>query len=218
MLNLIVKDILIQKKYLIFAIFYFLFLFFVFAKSSFLGFIYFFAVIATVYMIVTTAVDCDEKSALLLNSLPVKRQEIVLAKYCSAFVYAALALLVIALLTGSIFPSLRLPITFRSLTIGDIAGALAGTALFCSYYFPLYFKLGASRIRYVNLLVFISLISATGLLLDLCQYHPYRVIFLLSAIRQVPLWQLASTITLALLVILLSSLFISLRFYENRDL
>jgi hypothetical protein len=217
-LNLIVKDMLIQKKQLIFAIIYFLFLTLVFQNSSFplSALMHFWITIVIVYTFITAAAACDDKSVLVLNSLPIKRKSIVLAKYSSAFVYAAAVLLAIALISN-VVPDLGAPIALRPLTAGEIAGALAGTALFCSYYFPLYFKFGTFKTRYINMLALLFLFFAPGLLMDLIKLHPYRLVRFASAINKISLWQLETMTALVLLAILLLSLFISLRIYESRD-
>lgn len=217
MFNLIVKDILIQKKMFIFMLIYSLILIFALQKPPFSTLLYVTGAIAIVYITVVTAAAYDERSAVVLSSLPVRKQQIVLAKYCSGFVYAALGLLVMAL-TSAIISSFGLPVVVRRISMMDITGALAGAILFCSYYFPLYFQFGNTRIRYINITIFMLFFFAPNLVVSLLKMHQNRVLRLLSVIGQTPLWLLWSGMAAVLLALLLLSLVISLRVYEHKDL
>ncbi len=217
MFNLIVKDILIQKKTLPLVLLFILFFIFAFQKPPLSTLLYVIGTVAIVDIIIVTAAMYDERSAILLISLPVRRRQIVLAKYCSGFVYAALGLLAMALASG-IIAVFGLPVAVRPISIWDIAGTLVGVALFCGCYFPLYFRFGNTRIRYINVAIFGLLGSAPSLVADLLTMHQYRVLRQLSAIGQIPSWLLWPGMAAVLLALLLLSLTISLRIYEHKDL
>jgi hypothetical protein len=96
MFNLLIKDLLIQKKSLWYLLFYILILLLVFTSTSMDGDI---AVVlyATCtcfigYLLIAGACSYDEqnRSEVFLNSLPITRKDIVLSKYLSIFVYAVI--------------------------------------------------------------------------------------------------------------------------------
>ena len=90
MLNLVIKDILVQKKIFIASILYIIF--FVIAFQSLGMGMYTAAIVAIVYLMVSGgfAYDDKSKSDIMLNSLPIKRENIVMSKYISLFVYIAI--------------------------------------------------------------------------------------------------------------------------------
>ncbi|MCG9969458.1 ABC-2 transporter permease [Pelotomaculum terephthalicicum JT] len=87
MLNLILKDILIQKRTIIFALLYGVFIFFAFSKPPFSQCIYSMGAMGISYILILTALQADFKNntMVILNSLPVRRSEIVASKYLSMF-------------------------------------------------------------------------------------------------------------------------------------
>jgi ABC-2 type transport system permease protein len=98
MFNLLIKDLLIQKKSLWYLLFYILILLLVFTSTSMDGDI---AVVlyATCtcfigYLLIAGACSYDEqnRSEVFLNSLPITRKDIVLSKYLSIFVYTVIGL------------------------------------------------------------------------------------------------------------------------------
>ena len=84
MLNLIIKDIIIQKKTFLYVFLYSIFISFTFStlKPSGLG-LYVLCPIITTYFIITYALTYDDKnkSEIVLNSLPLRRDDIVISKY-----------------------------------------------------------------------------------------------------------------------------------------
>ncbi|MEH7236873.1 ABC-2 transporter permease, partial [Bacillus sp. JJ1562] len=90
MLNLIRKDILLQKKTLMIMLPLLLAYLFVGSSTIWVGFLFCIAIIMQAF-------SMDEKSSihLLLNSLPYTRKEIVSSKYIGAFVFSFLILMTI---------------------------------------------------------------------------------------------------------------------------
>lgn len=90
MFNLVLKDILLQKKTLMILLPILFFYLFTGASTSYVAIIFCIAIIMNAFAL-------DEKSSinLLLNSLPYTRKEIVSSKYIGAFVFIILVLLTI---------------------------------------------------------------------------------------------------------------------------
>lgn len=114
MINLIKKDLLIQKKSFIFVFFYSLFMFVIFNNPAFVNMIYVMGMIISVYFFLITGNMEDEKnkSDILLNSLPVLRSRIVLAKYVSVFVYMFIGAFFLGI-AGLVFHLPLFPFTTR---------------------------------------------------------------------------------------------------------
>lgn len=96
MLNLVIKDILIQKKTIIFALLYAAFVLAFFSTIFPSGFgLYVMSPMIITYLYITFAVQYDDKnnSEVILNSLPLKRSDIVISKYISTFVFGSIGII-----------------------------------------------------------------------------------------------------------------------------
>ncbi|MBU3213517.1 ABC-2 transporter permease [Clostridium estertheticum] len=157
MVNLIIKDILIQKKTLLFTFFYTIVISICFysANPSDLG-LYVLAPILNTYMHIINAVNYDDKnnSEIVLNSLPLNREDVVIAKYISIFVFAIIQI-TYAILIGLIGKATGLSIYNVSISLFDIGSVFASIGIFSAIFFPLYFKFGAIKMRIFNTILFI---------------------------------------------------------------
>ena len=220
MLNLLFKDLLIQKKTFLFALFYIAFLIFVFQKPPMSTAIYPMSTVSVVYLFTTYASSHDDKnrSEVLLNSLPVRRREIVLAKYLSTFLYIAIGLVGTTLFMVALGVA-GLEFLSRMPGLQDIAGTLAGAVLLNSIYYPLYFKFGALKVRYFNMLLFLLIFFLPSFLVEYLKSHYSReaVASLVTAVLNTPGWLQGSAVAVLLLAALLVSLALSLRIYKNKE-
>lgn len=153
MLSLILKDVIIQKKSFVWALVYLIFFIFVFQSLG--GTMYIAAVVAFVYLLVSGAFAYDDKykSDIMLNSLPIKRENIVMAKYISMFVYTILGIITFTLISY-IIPILNIPLKTYPVTLEVIVEAILGVCLMNSIFFPLMFKLGYTKAKVANIVLF----------------------------------------------------------------
>ena len=153
MFNLIIKDILIQKKTLVFMLIYIIV--FMFALRSLGSGAFSGIIIAVTYQLVTTACNQEEKvnSDIILNSMPIRRRDIVLAKYLSIFVYTIAATLCYYVIT-IILSFTGMQTTFYAITPKNLAGAICATIVMNSLYFPFYFKWGFVKAKIVSFILF----------------------------------------------------------------
>ena len=159
MLNLIIKDIVIQKKTFMYA-----FILAVVASTNFMnpgpnGFIlYVFSPIFISYMFINFALSYDEKnkSEIALNSLPIKRNDLVIAKYISIFAFAAIGIIysIVIGFTGKI---VGLSMFTTTITLNNVVTVLTCTCIYNSILFPIYFKLGL-MITNISTVILLSLI------------------------------------------------------------
>ncbi len=226
MLNLIFKDLLVQKKTLLFIFVYALLLIFIMQGSDTYS-----AFISTFfcYMLIMTSCAYDDKSRadVLFNSLPVKRSTIVWAKYLSVFVYMLLITGIYSIIKAAVY-LIGQPLLLPALSAEGFVGGFLAVSLLSALYFPVYFKFGYMKSRIFNFILFFLLffgitvfgINAAGTASALNYYAHSQsgaiqtTINFLQALSGLQLLGLISALILAVLAL---SLFLSLKVYQRRD-
>jgi len=216
MLNLIIKDFLIQKKAVVLAIFYILFFIIVFQSIGETMFAP--AIIAFTYILVMGAFAYDDKNKadLMINSLPIRRVKVVMAKYVSIFVYLVIGtaayIIIYNITTMANIPLKVYPVTFEALV-----GAVLGVSLMNSIHFPLLFRIGYTKARIFNLGIFFAFFFGFPWLGKLAKADNRFI----AAVRDFSQYQSDAVIGLSILavtlVILLASYSLSIKFYKQRD-
>jgi len=168
MLNLIVKDVLVQRKQLAFSFFYILFMTFVFQKNEIGTFLA--AISAFTYLLVSysCANEDKNKSDVMINSLPVKRSQVVAMKYLSVIVFF-LAGTVAYMLFTSILKNTGINIKIYTLTIDGIIGGFISVSLLTGIYFPVYFKVGYMKSRILSIILFFGTFTGISYLANYIQ-------------------------------------------------
>lgn len=218
MFNLVIKDILVQKKSILFALGYCFFLVFAFQSLEQAGPIA--ANIAVVYILLINsfAYEDKNKSEIMLNSLPISRRDIVLAKYLSIFIYMGLAILSY---TGSslLVKTLRIPINVVLLSLEGVTTAFLIVALMSSIYLPIIFKFGYIKAKLFNLVMFLFFFFVPTIIVNLYnnpRYHHYFVNFF-QEFASWKNWQIALLLIAFSLLLLSISYSISLNIYKKRE-
>lgn len=98
MLNLIFKDMIVQKRNLLFMLLYLIICTFAF-KSMSGGAILYVVTLTYIFFFITGSYSYDEKnkSHLMISSLPITRTEIIISKYISIVVYNIISLCTVTL-------------------------------------------------------------------------------------------------------------------------
>jgi len=218
MFNLILKDILIQKRTFIFGIFYILILILSFQQVGSPMFLT--SVIAFSYIIIQSACAYDDKnkSDVLLNSLPLNRDTIVISRYISTFVFAAISVVYYILLTG-VIKLLRLPFKTYPVSIEGIIGALFALTFLSGVYFPIFFKMGYIKSKMVNFVLFFAVFFGIGMLLPELinsenNVYIQRILKFFS--NQSDIQTVVEILTVMILMLVISCM-ISLNFYRKRE-
>lgn len=219
MINLIWKDITVQKKRSFLFIIVYILLFSI--TFSDMGEVMFTASItATAYLFLTTACYYDDKnkSEILLNCLPIKRTNIVLAKYLTIFVYIAINSIVYTLIR-SLMLILSFPMELHYITFNSLIGGLLGISLISSIYLPFFFKYGYAKTKYITVVLFLGLFIIA----------PNIITFFGDLINKLPMPSVVefannltdTQITVFLLafsaILLLVSTIVSIKIYENKE-
>lgn len=227
MFNLVWKDLLLLKRYLLFASLYGVFALFAFGSMK--GAALSSGTIGASYMLLIQACAKDDKnkSEVMLNSLPLRRRDIVLAKYLSVFLYAALAILSFLLAQGVVSVT-GIPISISQISLEGIVGALVNMIVLISFYYPIYFKLGYLRSNMVGMILFFACfflpISLAQIVHGLggvgnpalrnTETIMQRVVGWLQTQAG---WQISSYLLALGLILMAASVRLSLRFYSRRE-
>lgn len=218
MYNLILKDILVQKRMILFTLGYAIFVLIVFQNPAFERVSYIMGSMAISYLFILGACAYDNKSEIIINSLPIKRKEIVLAKYLSVLFFAGMAILTIGII-GGMMKGIGLPFPHRYITIGDVLGTMVSVILLTSLYLPIYFKYGYIKSRVFNMIVFLLFFFAPNLIVEYVRdnYDQEIIEKTLLAVNAQPSWVFVLGIAALMLILMYLSLQASVKIYQNRE-
>lgn len=215
MFNLIIKDILIQKKTVLFTFVYMIFLI-VFLKEA--GFVS--AMVMISYILVITGFSLEEKnkSDIMLNSLPIKRRNIVLAKYLSIFLYIGVGIAAY-FLTTIVIKLLGSPITIHPVTLEEMIGALFAITLLNGIYLPVIFKVGYTKSRIVVLVLFFLTFFGGAALAKITSKTQDNIFIktIVSFFTSKSDMQILVYLLGAIIIMFLGSFLLSVKLYESRE-
>jgi hypothetical protein len=218
MLNLILKDLLIQKKTLGFLGLYIIIFSIAFqsvGSGAFTG-----IVIAVTYQLVVTASSLEEKagSDIILNSLPISRGKIVAAKYLSVILYGLMAVLGYVIYS-SILSLVPISVSVPSITPESLAAAFAGIMVMNSIYYPVYFKTGFIRARIISFILFFAFFFGLMTLFEAASGKSSNAIFQAIAefFNSVDKTQFSLMIIGGALLFMLASFGLSVKLYKGRE-
>lgn len=232
MINLVWKDLQILKRILLIAPIFAIYGFFIFSFTMKGGALIFITILVT-YTLLDRACDLDarNKSEIIMNSLPVSRRDIVLAKYLSVFPYAAIAIL------SSLFAQEVMSVTgisvlggapISQISLEGFVGALVSMVTFISFYYPIYFKLGYARIKWLGMILVLSLMffipmgsNMARRLGEVSNPILQKILVLMGRLgnwlQTQADWQIASYMLVLALILMSASVRLSMRFYARRE-
>jgi ABC-type transport system involved in multi-copper enzyme maturation permease subunit len=218
MLNLILKDILIQKKTLAFLGLYIIIFSISFQHTGAGAFAA--IAVAVTYQMVATACGHEEKagSDIIWNSMPLSREKIVLSKYLSVFVYALLAALGYMAFT-LLLSFVRLPFRIVPITMESVAAGLIGILLMNGIYFPVYFKLGYMKARVVSFVLFFVFFFGIMSLAEVVSSNQSNALLqtITAALHGASDLQILFVMIGAALIFMLISYALSVKLYNSRE-
>ncbi|KPU42794.1 hypothetical protein OXPF_35570 [Oxobacter pfennigii] len=221
MLNLIFKDILIQKKTFLYSVLYALFAVVGITNSFTSRGAYIFGSIGIAYLFVMYSNTYDDKNGceITLNSLPVSRKDIVLAKYMSVLVFIFIGI-IMTVFAGMLVKMLLPQIPLQNMVINDIFMIFACIILMYSIYYPMYFKFGAIKVRMLNMVLYLIFLFGPINLIALADKNTGNSMLnkLLLIITNNPDFYFYAFAAALLLGLMLISLNISIYVYSRKDL
>ena len=218
MYNLIIKDILIQKKQVAFSIVYMAFILIAFQGmgEAMLPM----GLVALTYMLSMTSCGYEDKnkSDIMLNSLPVKRANIVAAKYMSVFVYLVMGMIAYALFTKIII-MIQIPLKTYPITLEAFIGGFAAVSFMTGIWLPIYFKFGYMKLRVVNFVMFFLFFFGTSYLTKLFKENQNSqwVQNMINFLNSQGNIRIALVIAVMVIIFLIISYGLSLKFYSKRE-
>lgn len=220
MYNLVLKDMLHLKRYLLMSPL--IVVFAMAALHNMSGVVLTASTVAIAYTSMIQACMRDDKngSDLMLNSLPLRRRDIVLAKYFSIFVYVGVGF-VSYVVVWAIMRELGMEVSKTSLM--GLVGTLASVVVLSSVYFPLYFKLGYAKSNMFGTLMFFLYFFGQSLVIRLARDLVARTELgdrlstLVAWVNGMSAWLAPLLLLLLVFVVMFVSYRFSLRFYGSRE-
>lgn len=218
MFNLILKDILIQRKMFLFGVVYIMIMIIAFQKVGSPMFAASVVALSYVMTLSACAYDDKNKSDILFNSLPLKKYKIVLSRYLSVYVFAVLSIIYyVVIISGINF--LGLPFSTYSVTIEGIVGAFFALSLINGIYFPVFFKLGYIKSKIINFIIFFGFFFGFGTLVPVIVENKNIIIsqgFIKFISNQSDIQVLLGIMFITIVVLFISFL-ISLKLYNSKE-
>lgn len=155
MVQLLLKDLRIQKKYIVIGFLFVGFLFFVMGAFEGVPLSVPAAIYSHFLIVLASKMDERNNNGRMLASLPVRRRDIVTAKYVGVGLFMALAFLLTGFWRAAaamVFPAGELPWFSPQSIIATILALL----VFYAIYFPLFFAFGPRLAQILDLVVLLS--------------------------------------------------------------
>lgn len=153
MFNLIIKDIIIQKKDKSIFIFILLNVLNTFVLQNNYGVsIFLFFISIYLLAVYANAYDFKYNSELMINSMPVNRRIVVASKYLSVLIFFICAV-AITLTAGTLFHFANPNLISKVVSINTIFVELFIVSIYFAIFFPFYYKLGYLKSRWTNFII-----------------------------------------------------------------
>lgn len=166
MINLIKKDILIQKRTLPFLCI-FVIIFGLNSQINSQGSLYILGVtIGYILTIGALAYDETYKGNILINSLPLTRKDIVISKYIGIFFFTALSLIFLTFISLIVNIVGSSDLTIRYISFTDIKIITSTVLILSSIMIPLFLKFGTKLGKLFNFIVFFAFFSVSSFVMQ----------------------------------------------------
>ncbi|MCB2353183.1 ABC-2 transporter permease [Clostridium estertheticum] len=221
MVNLIIKDILIQKKTIIYALLYTAFMALSMSSVFPNGFgLYVMSPMVINYLFITFAVQYDDKnkSEVIINSLPLKRSDIVISKYISTFVFGIIGI-ICSTLVGTIGNATGRLKFIGSISLWNIVLVIMSICIFSSIYYPVYFKFGVAKMKIFTVVIFmifflVPMNAMSYVIKNPNNFFVQKFNYFINNTSTLTQNSIALTIGL---IIFMISLMISIHIYNNKE-
>lgn len=218
--NLILKDILVQKKYFVAFILFSISIIFLYSHtdspSNIIVIFIMLPVMITVTCITNMSIK-DEKAENMINSLPVRRVDVILAKYLSVFVFTIIASGIIYI-SSTIMNFIGIVYLGRFMNIEDICAYTLTIVIISSFYLPINFKLGYTKARYILMALYMCIFFIPFIFQKLIGHklkiNPQFITYMNNAAD----WQIIFVTSFISAIVLIISFLISYYLYKNKDL
>lgn len=168
----------------------------------------------TAYAIILGLISTEEKtkSSMIFQSMPVKKESIVIGKYLFTTV-----IILVATLLSSVFPMIK---SIMENDISYVLFSFINSFMFCTFifsiFYPLYYKFGYLKMQTINLILFYGLIFipiVLNLLKDVALLKP-TANFIFNSVNC--LMQNSVTSFVGCVILYIISILISINFEKNK--
>jgi len=178
------------------------------------------ASIVTPYLLLQTAVVYEDmnKTEIVLNSLPIKKDKLIMARYLSIFVYLVISVFIyisISFLIGII----DLPFKVESVTISGFVVAIMSLGILTSIYLPVYYKYGYIKAKLFHILFVMAAFFLPTFIVEIFNDNPDAA-FVRSVngfIQSISKGGLNLILVVLTCLIMTLSFFLSVCFYKKRE-
>ncbi|MEH6843947.1 ABC-2 transporter permease [Bacillus thuringiensis] len=194
--QLILKDFIIQWKFLIWYILYPVFFYMVLTDTENLFIIM--SVIITIGATVKTfEADSKNESEVIVNSLPILRKQIVYAKYIVAII-----ILFISVTVGCFTMGMKSGVNLFEFIETTIVASISFILVYLSFVLPISFWLGYKKTIFITIVIFMAPIVVLEVLfqINLEQIQLYNTLLFIGSI-----------------CMFIASIFVSVKIYEKRE-
>lgn len=214
MINLIKKDILIQKRTFPF-LFIFMIIFTLNSQSNPAGYIYISGVTIG-YILTVGALAYDEtyNGNILINSLPVTRKDIVLSRYISVFFFSIISLIFLTFMSLIFNYTGMSDLKIKYISITDTKTITSTILLLSSIMVPLFLKFGTKLGKLFNFIFFFIFFSISSFITQNKDEMLIKNILSFITNNGVKL-TIIGTLLLAFIYAL--SMYFSFKIYNNKD-
>lgn len=221
MIGLILKDILIQKKTIMISLIYCVLFSVVFGKASGVESAFIAGTFAVSYLFIVYVCSYEERynGLAIFSSLPVKRDEIVISKYISVFLFAFIGFM-LTLLTHLILNKIGIVNTVPKLSFELIVGLVFSVCIIGALYYPVYFRFGYMKSKFIMFGVFMAIGFLPTMAVRLVDkdYFMDRLKILSDGINNLPDVLIGGIILLSGALITIISMLYSIKVFRGKDL
>ncbi|NFD28957.1 ABC-2 transporter permease [Clostridium botulinum] len=214
MLNLIKKDLIIIKYYIIKTLAILALYMFIFDKTDKQG-ICVLSIYLVVYILISMSFYYGErvKEDYMLKSLPVRKNEVVLAKYTSVIIYF-IASLILMYIINFIAYILNFKDIIQSPQISTIFFSLSIIFISMAVQLPIYFKLNYSKGRILNAVIYFFIFSMLYMIYDNNHLNNYKTTYNIGNNIYEKFILISTIISIILFIV---SAILSMRIYEKKE-
>ncbi|MEA4825041.1 MAG: ABC-2 transporter permease [Clostridium sp.] len=217
MINLIRKDFALtfkMRSLIVFALYFFLLITLADNLNSDSRYILIITTIAYFLSSETFIYDDKTKSYYVINSLPIKRSDVVISKYLSIIVYIIVAIISVGL-AGAFISSTKLISGINLINLKVIKYVILSSFIIMAINFPIYFKYGFRQAKLLNFIIyftFFTLINAAQSILSLEAVESFITFMAKNS-------TVINSLSLVMVLIFtIISMLISIKIYDKKDM
>lgn len=217
MINLIRKDFALtfkMRSLIAFVLYFFLLITLADNLNSDSRYILIITTIAYFLSSETFIYDDKTKSNYIINSLPIKRSDVVISKYLSIIVYIIVAIISVGL-AGALISSTKLISGVNLINLEVIKYVILSSFIIMAINFPIYFKYGFRQAKLLNFIIYFTFFILINAAQSILSLEPVQSFVTFVEKNSTVINSLSLVIVLIFTII---SMLISIKIYDKKDI